>query len=35
MSWVIAVLYVRIANDKFDSKAADAIAGVAARRKNR
>ena len=26
MSWVIAVLYVRIANGKFDAKAADAIA---------
>ncbi len=35
MSWVIAVLYVRMANGKFDSKAADAIADLETWRKNR
>ena len=35
MSWVIAVLYVRIANGKFDAKAADAIAGLEDWRRNR
>lgn len=35
MSWIIAILYVRIANGKFDSKAADAIASLETWKKNR
>ena len=35
MSWIIAILYVRIANGKFDSKAADAIASLEDWKKNR
>ena len=35
MSWVIAVLYVRIANGRFDAKAADAIEGLENWRRNR
>jgi uncharacterized membrane protein (DUF485 family)/nucleotide-binding universal stress UspA family protein len=35
MSWIIAILYVRIANGKFDSKAASAIASLETLKKNR
>ena len=35
MSWIIAILYVRIANGKFDSKAADAVASLETWKKKR